>query len=58
MQAFENCAVSSQSNNYISFVGWYSGGIGKSNGFEQVKILLVAHGGNHNDTICTVEIKK
>ena len=41
----------------ISF-GWNSGGVGKSNGFEQVEILLVAHGGNHNDTICTVEIKK
>lgn len=40
----------------ISF-GWNSGGIGKSNGFEIVKILLVAHGGWHNDTICTVEVK-
>ena len=37
--------------------GWNSGGIGISNGFEIVEILLVAHGGWHNDTICTVEIK-
>ena len=38
--------------------GWNSGGIGKSViGFTQTKILLVAHGGWHNDTICTVEIK-
>lgn len=36
---------------------WNSGGIGKSNGFEITKILLVAHGGWHNDTICTVEKK-
>lgn len=40
----------------ISF-GWSSNGLGKSRGFEIVKILLVAHGGNHNDTICTVEKK-
>lgn len=40
----------------ISF-GWNSNGIGKTNGFEIVKILLVAHGGCHNDTICTVEKK-
>ena len=37
--------------------GWNSGGIGISNGFQIVEILLVAHGGWHNDTICTVEIK-
>lgn len=38
--------------------GWNSGGIGKSNGFEIIEILLVPHGGWHNDTIVTVEIKK
>lgn len=37
--------------------GWNSGGIGKSLGFEPIEILLVAHGGAHNDTICTVERK-
>lgn len=37
--------------------GWNSGGIGKKYGFEIKKILLVAHGGWHNDTICTLEIK-
>lgn len=40
----------------ISF-GWNSGGIGMKYGFEIEKILLVAHGGWHNDTICTVERK-
>ena len=40
----------------ISF-GWNSGGIGKTLGFEIIEILLVAHGGAHNDTICTVERK-
>jgi hypothetical protein len=40
----------------ISF-GWNSNGIGKTKGFKIVEILLVAHGGNHNDTICTVEVK-
>lgn len=38
--------------------GWNSGGIGEKYGFEKVRILLVAHGGWHNDTICTVEIKR
>ena len=40
----------------ISF-GWNSGGIGKTLGFKIEEILLVAHGGAHNDTICTVERK-
>lgn len=38
--------------------GWNSGGIGKKYGFEIVEILLVPHGGWHNDTIVTVEVKK
>ena len=38
----------------ISF-GWNSNGIGKSRGFKIEEILIVPHGGNHNDTICTVE---
>ena len=37
--------------------GWNSSGIGKVRGFEIIEILLVAHGGSHNDTICTVERK-
>ena len=40
----------------ISF-GWNSGGIGKVLGFEIIEILLVPHGGHHNDTIVTVERK-
>lgn len=40
----------------ISF-GWNSQGFGKTRGFEIVEILLCAHGGAHNDTICTVERK-
>jgi hypothetical protein len=37
--------------------GWNSSGIGKKRGFELIEILLVAHGGSHNDTIVTVEKK-
>jgi DNA modification methylase len=37
--------------------GWNSMGLGKNRGFEMTRILLVAHGGSKNDTICTVEIK-
>ena len=37
--------------------GWNSGGIGKKYGMEIQEILLVPHGGWHNDTIITVERK-
>ena len=37
--------------------GWNSGGIGYKYGFEIERIILVPHGGWHNDTICTVEVK-
>lgn len=37
--------------------GWNSGGIGKKYGFEIKEILLVSHGGWHNDTIVVVEQK-
>lgn len=36
----------------LSF-GWNSCGMGDC--FEQIEILLVAHGGAHNDTICLAE---
>lgn len=42
---------------YVITCGWNSGGIGKKYGFEIEEILLVAHGGWHNDTIVTVERK-
>lgn len=37
--------------------GWNSGGIGYKYGFEITRILMVPHGGWHNDTICTVGVK-
>ena len=40
----------------ISF-GWNSNGIGKKYGFSITKIVLIAHGSIHNDTIATIEIK-
>ena len=40
----------------ISF-GWNSNGMGKKRGFNIIEILLLAHGGNANDTIITVEQK-
>lgn len=38
--------------------GWNSAGVGKKRGFAQIEILLVAHGGSKNDTICSAEIKR
>lgn len=40
----------------LSF-GWNSSGMGKGRGYEMTDILLVAHGGGHNDTICLAERK-
>ena len=42
-------------NGLVLSCGWNSGGIGKKYGFEPLHIRLVAHGGNHNDTIVVVE---
>lgn len=42
---------------YVITCGWNSGGIGNSLGFELVDLLIVPHGGWHNDTIVTVERK-
>ena len=41
----------------ISF-GWNTVGMSMSRGFEIEEILLVSHGGMHNDTICMKERKK
>ena len=41
----------------ISF-GWNTSGIGKKYGFKIEKILILVHGGRHNDTLVTVEKKK
>jgi hypothetical protein len=38
-------------------LAWNSQGTGKGLGFEITRILLVAHGGNRNDTIVTVDRK-
>lgn len=40
----------------LSF-GWNSAGMGVKRGYEMVELLLVAHGGGHNDTICIAERK-
>lgn len=40
----------------LSF-GWSSNGMGKGRGYAIEELLLVAHGGAHNDTICIAERK-
>lgn len=37
--------------------GWNTVAFGKKLGFKRLEILLVCHGGHHNDTIVTVEQK-
>jgi len=41
----------------ISF-GWNTQGFCKKRGFEKIEIMILAHGGHHNDTLVTVERKK
>ncbi len=41
----------------LSF-GWSTNGMGIKRGYEIVEIMLVAHGGAHNDTICLAEVKR
>lgn len=47
----------SKHNSLVFSFGYNSGGIGKTKGYEILKILLTAHGGAHNDTISVLEIK-
>lgn len=42
---------------YVLSFGWNTAGIGKERGFEIVEILMVCHGGWHNDTLCMAERK-
>jgi len=44
-------------NGIVISCGWDSTGFGKNRGFEMIELLLVCHGGRHNDTIVTVERK-
>jgi hypothetical protein len=40
----------------LSF-GWNTVGMGKTRGFAIKEIMVVCHGGNRNDTLCTAEVK-
>lgn len=40
----------------ISF-GWNTTGFCKNRGWEKIEIMIVSHGGHHNDTLVTVERK-
>lgn len=44
-------------NGVVLSFGWNSNGMGKGKGYEIEEILLVAHGKEHNDTICLAERK-
>lgn len=45
-------------NGYCITCSWNSGGIGKKYGMEIEEILLIPHGGWHNDTIIVVDKKQ
>lgn len=52
----EICRIVKPGGYVISF-GWCSTGVGNKRQFEKIEILLVCHGGQHHDTIVTVEKK-
>ena len=41
---------------FVFSFGWSSVGIGKNRGFQKQHLLIVCHGGNHNDTLCLKEV--
>lgn len=53
-----NIARILKQNGKVICCGWNTNGLGKTRGFEMVKILIVAHGGSKNDTLVTLEYKK
>ena len=44
-------------NGIVLSFGWNTNGMGKKHGFEIIEVMLVAHGGVRNDTICMAEKK-
>ena len=44
-------------NGYVLSFGWNTVGMGIKRGYEIAEILMVCHGGQHNDTICLAERK-
>ncbi len=52
----EIARITKPNGRVISF-GWNTSGMGIKRGFKLEEILLVCHGAEHNDTICTVETK-
>lgn len=41
----------------VLWFGWNSTGMGRKMGFDLVEIMLCCHGSDHNDTICTAEVR-
>lgn len=56
-RAKDECARILRPGGKVLCFGWNSMGLGLNRGFEMRRVLLVPHGGNRNDTICTVEVK-
>ena len=52
----EAARVVREGGTIISF-GWNSNGVGVGRGFDIIEVVLIPHGGHHNDTIVTVERK-
>lgn len=43
---------------FVLSFGWNSAGMGVKRGYDLIEIMLVPHGGAHNDTICLAERKR
>lgn len=54
---YDQCARVIKAGGHCISFGWNSNGLGKKRGFEIEGIVLIPHGGHHNDTIVTIERK-
>lgn len=53
----DNIARILKPNGICLCFGWNTNGLGINRGFKMTELLVVAHGGSKNDTLCTVEVK-
>lgn len=53
----DHAARITRSGGVVLSFGWNSTGLGAKRGFDLIELMLVNHGGSHNDTICIAERK-
>ena len=52
---YDEASRIAQVGGHVITFGWNSNGLGPGRGFEMLEVIMIPHGGHHNDTIVTVE---